>query len=360
MRLAIVLVHYRAAGLAARAVDAFAADLAAAGVEREILIVDNGSDASDREILRELAERPGVRLLDPGANLGYAGGVNRGVAATTAEALVILNPDVFVRPGLTAALLAELATGTGVAGPRFFWDEERRFLLPPGDTTTRRDALFEILAARSAGAARHARRRWRCHARRHWEARGTIPSHHLSGALLAFRRDAWERVGPFDESYPLYFEETDWLRRAAAAGVRSAHVPAAEAIHLHDQSAAGEPRAAEWFAVSARRFRERYHGRFFTRGLGALARGWPARSTEEPAMKLPLALPPGLGAGAWLELSPNPSGYPAAAERLDGLTEGSSWQLPPNLVARLASRKPWRCVLTDARGVEHAAGWLSL
>jgi|CXWL01.1.fsa_nt_gi GT2 family glycosyltransferase len=357
MRLAIVLVHYRAARLVARAVAAFEADLEKAGVEHGFWIVDNGSDAVEVEILRDLAARPGVTLLTPEANRGYAGGANLGVGASEGEALVVMNPDVLVRPGLTAALLGALADGAGAAGPRFYWDEELRMLLPPGDRATRADAVLDLLAARSERWAARARRRWRRHARHHWEARATLSSATLSGALLAFRREAWERLGGFDLRFPLYFEETDWLRRAVRSGVRCVHVPAAEAVHLHKQSTAIEPRAGEWFEISSRRFRERHHGRLLTRSLAALARRWPPlRREPSPALPALVELPAELGEGGWIEVSPNPTGYPAAAERLLG---PGPWRCPPEVAARLAGSGRWRFVLSDARGAEVHTGWLN-
>lgn len=357
MRLAIVLVHYRAARLAARAVAAFDADLAGLGVEHGYWIVDHGSDSSEREILEQLATRPEVTLLTPDANRGYAAGINLGVAASQSEAVVVMNPDVLVRPGLSAALLHALEAGAGIAGPRFFWDEELRMLLPPGDRVTRIDAVADLLAARSDRAASRARRRWRGHARHHWQATGTVRSATLSGALLAFRRDVWDRVGPFDEGYPLYFEETDWLRRARAAGVAAVHVPGAIAVHLHNQSAGGEPRAVDWFEVSARRFRDRHHGRWFTRALAALARRWPPRPRGAADRAVTrVELPAGLDEGSWIEVSPNPTGYPAAGERVRGPGE---WRCPADVAARLSGGGRWRFVLSDARGAELRSGWLT-
>jgi N-acetylglucosaminyl-diphospho-decaprenol L-rhamnosyltransferase len=355
MRLAIILVHYRAAQLAARAVQALRADLEPLKLEHGLWIVDHGSDTTEREILRDLARQPGVHLLEPGQNRGYAGGVNLGVTTSVGDVILIMNPDVLVRPGCTAALLAELAGRAGVAGPRFYWDEEQRVLLPPGDQTSRWDAVLEVLAARSERAARWARRRWRRHARRHWSATTTLRSATLSGAMMAFRRDVWNRVGGFDEGYPLYFEETDWLRRVVAAGIESVHVPAAAAVHLHNQSAATEPRAGQWFETSARRFRERHHGRRFTRTLAAVTRRWPPRSLRGAEPVAGLEIPEAFGAGGWIELSPNPTGYPAAGEPVVG---GQSWNWPPQVAARLTAGERWFFVLSDARGAEVRTGWL--
>lgn len=357
MRLAIILVHYRAAALAARAVAAVRTDLQATGIEHGLWIVDHGSNAAEREILHGLARQPGVTLLEPGENRGYAGGVNLGVTTSVGDLIVIMNPDVIVRPGCLAALVAALAGDAGVAGPRFFWDEQLRFLLPPGDRTTRWDAVLEVLAARSERGARWARRRWRAHARRHWSATTALRSATLSGALMAFRRDVWQRVGGFDEGYPLYFEETDWLRRVVAAGIASVHVPTAVAVHLHNQSAASESRAGQWFEASARRFRERHQGRRFTRTLAALARRWPPRPAREAEPEATLPIPQAVGDDGWIEVSPNPTGYPAAGEPVVG---GQSWSWPPDVAARLTAGERWYFVLSDARGAEVRTGWLKV
>ncbi|MBV8200259.1 MAG: glycosyltransferase, partial [Acidobacteria bacterium] len=246
--LAVVLVHYHTPRLAAAAVGALQRDLAsgpgaAAGLDVEWLLVDNGSDAAGRELLASLP----LRLLEPGRNLGYAGGVNLGVASSRAELVLLMNPDVLVLPGCAAALVDCLRAGAAAAGPRFFWDSGRRLLLPPAERRGRGSELLAVLAAsRGGGWAERARRRSRRHCRRHWLAAAPLPSHSLSGSLLAVRRAAWERVGGFDEGFRLYFEETDWLLRLRRAGLPARFVPAAEAVHLYGRSAALEPRAAEW------------------------------------------------------------------------------------------------------------------
>jgi GT2 family glycosyltransferase len=415
---AVVLVHYHTPALAAEAIAALRAD-DRHGLRIECVIVDNGSDAAGAETLRALAtsasaanrhggdsdrlpaeasllvparnragvgrssvdvagavaaadRNPGyasggnfdVTVLTAGRNLGYAGGVNFGVASTRAPIVIAMNADVVVRPGCLAALRGELLGGSGgcgAAGPRFSWDRAGRLLLPP---TERRDFTSEALArlsARGEGWARAARRRWRGHARRHWEARESIDSYALSGALLAFRRDVWDAIGPFDDGYRLYFEETDWLARLAARGWRGRYVPAAQAVHHYNRSARDEPEARAWFTASARRFEEKHVGRVRARWLrwleatGAGTRDSARRATagaaaaaaaQEPGQQLPgpsnerggvnvmldlahhvggagRAGRAGSAGGAdgadstrWIEISSQPAGYPAAAERL--------------------------------------------
>src|SRR5262245_37999750 len=277
MRVAVILIHYRTPELAAAAVAALQADAGRSGFELEGILVDNGSDDADRA---RLASLPFARL-DPGANLGFAGGVNLGGSRSRAERIVVMNPDVRVLPDCLGALMDALSAGAAIAGPRFYWDESRRMLLPPAEERSRTAELLALLATRGERWAVRARRRWRRHARRHWEAERPLASHALSGSLLAFTRAAWERAGPFDEGYRLYLEETDWLRRAARLGLPACYVPAADAIHLHAQSAVQEPRSAAWFEESARRFRERHYGRWFTALLERLA-GRPRQAPVRP------------------------------------------------------------------------------
>jgi N-acetylglucosaminyl-diphospho-decaprenol L-rhamnosyltransferase len=332
VRLALILVHYHTPDLAAAAVEALRADV---GIDdAEWILVDNGSDAPGRALLESLP----VRRIDPGANLGYAGGVNLGVASSTAEAVIVMNPDVLVVPGCVRALLERLQAGAAVAGPAFYWDRGRRMLLPPGEERGRTAELLAVLSARAA------RRRWRRHARRHWEARGPLASWSLSGSLLAIRRDAWERVGPFDGGYRLFFEETDWLLRARRLGLRSEYVPAAEAVHLYNQSAAREPRSQEWFEESARRFRRLHYGAGFSAVLETLSR----RGRRAPVLPRTAFLD--LPAGAeWVEVSPNPAGFPAAAERLG--PGARSWSLPGEIAARMPGGR-WIVQVTDRAGRE--------
>ncbi|MEO1086543.1 MAG: glycosyltransferase, partial [Acidobacteriota bacterium] len=129
MRLGVVLVHYHTPDLAASAVASLREDAATSKVELEIALVDNGSTAEGRGLLGRLE---GVRLLDPGQNLGYAGAFNLGVKQLAkADAVAVMNPDVRVLPGCLGALAAAVADGAGVAGPRFWWDRRGGFLLPP-------------------------------------------------------------------------------------------------------------------------------------------------------------------------------------------------------------------------------------
>jgi len=358
MKLSVVFVHYRTPDLAAAAVESVRRELArpeAAGLTAEILLVDNGSDTAGRARLAELP----VELVEPGENLGFAGGVNLGVERASGDAFVLANPDVELLAGCLPRLAAALRGGAAAAGPRFVWDRGGRLLLPP---TERRDRASELLARlgdRGPRWAAFVRRRWRRHARRHWRAVEAIASHHLSGALLAVARPAWERVGPFDEGYRLYFEETDWLLRLRRAGLAAVYEPRAVVVHAFARSAAREPRSEAWFEDSRRRFAARWHGERFERLAGRLG-GAPGGAGYPPPLDRPGRPAVDLGelAGAareaplWIEVSPLARGFPAAAERLE---RGSGrWELPASTWEGMTPGT-WRLGLVDDAGRELAA-----
>ncbi len=337
MSLAVVFVHYHAARWLAGAVASLRADLERDGLDAEIIVVDNGSRPDERDLLLGLP----VSYVDAGGNRGYAGALNLGVGQTKADYLFLLNPDVEVLPGCCSALLDALESGAAAAGPRLYWDRTQRLLLPPVETRTRRSECLRTCAPWHPGLTRLARRTWRRHAHSHWAASEPLTSWALSGAFLAIRRDAWARIGPFDEGFRLYFEETDWLERARRQGLRSCLVPAARAVHFYNQSAMREPTAGAWFAESSRRFERRYYGPWFLRAKEAIAAWRPtapplAPGPHDHALEVDLG-PPARSArrAAWVEISPSPLGFPAAAERLRDPTS-QRWTLPADVWSPLA------------------------
>jgi len=269
--ISLIVVNFRAAALAA---DAIRTARAATSSPLQVVIVDNSCDPREAEALRGL----GDALLVSETNRGYAGGINLGRTATTGDVILAANPDVtFAQRSIDE--LAHALDDAAVAGPALFWDEQHRWMLPPGDRDSADEKLDAILASRSrAWFAERDRRRFRKRVA-FWSLTKTTGVRMLSGAVMAIRTKDFDDAGGFDERFRLYFEETDFLRRIAEQRKRIVYVPSARCRHLYNQSASqvgGE--AVARFAESELRYLEKWNGPLLARTLKRIERELPAHA----------------------------------------------------------------------------------
>lgn len=322
----VIIVHYHAAQLVRQAVESLKRDAHDSGLVIRIFVADNGSTPDERELLQACD----VEHLETGRDAGYAGGLNFAFPATSSDSVVVMNEDIIVLPGCLRSLRDQLIRGAAVCGPEFFWDEDRIFRLPCTEERTRRNELLKVSGKRNLTRLHVARQAWRAHARRFWRSTDPLDTTSLSGALLAFRRDAWMTVGAFDEGFQLYFDENDWLFRIRDAGLRSVYVPRAKAIHLHNPKLADDADRSAWATQSFLRFGNRYYGETFMRRLfaagsrPAVVPKWEPLSGGKPSIALNASAD--YAWPLWVELTPSPFGYPAAAACL--VEPATRWQFP--------------------------------
>lgn len=192
-----------------------------------VLVVDNGSTDGSPTILR--AHRPDLDLLALDRNLGFAGAVNRGARralADGAELVWLLNNDTVVAADALSRLVAA-AREHPQAG--LFGCDLRPLDRPERPAPVVRG--FDWL-----------RGRVRMPARTQAEP-GAEPVDLVSACAVLVRAEVFERVGPFDERYFLYFEDVDWALRARRAGFGCRLVHGAVVRHRGSAAARGDPRA---------------------------------------------------------------------------------------------------------------------
>ncbi len=220
----------------------------AGDVPYRLVVVDNASSDDTVAVVRAL--RPEATVIEMGRNAGYAAGVNAAAAAAPgASAVLVLNPDVRLAPGCLPVLVTALEeSGTGIAVPR----------LVDGDgalihSMRRRPTLLRAYADALLGASRAGR----------WPRLGEVVSD--SACYDADARPDWaegstqlvsavclETCGPWDESFFLYSEETEFHLRAGSRGFAVAYVAAAAATHLEGDSGTS-PQL--WTLLTANRLR---------------------------------------------------------------------------------------------------------
>jgi N-acetylglucosaminyl-diphospho-decaprenol L-rhamnosyltransferase len=220
-----------------------------AGIEREILVLDNASSDGSAEAVRQLGND--IRLIALERRTGKAENDSTLMREAEGRYCLLLNEDSELRPGATAALIAALDTDpkAAAATPQLLDSAGKpvpcawRF---PGVGTALAGALFlhRRLTVQSAGGATR---------RVDWGQ---------SSALLV-RREAAAAVDYLDPAFFVYYDECDFAKRLDEAGWHSLFVPTAEAVH-HDQLstdlAEGLPRIVE-FHRNRDLYMRKHHGR---------------------------------------------------------------------------------------------------
>ncbi|HUQ63953.1 MAG TPA: glycosyltransferase family 2 protein [Acidimicrobiales bacterium] len=199
--------------------------LRADGME-EIVVVDNASrDGSATAIA---AEDPQARFVDTGANLGFGTAANRGVAATSSDYVMILNPDAIVEPGGTKMLVDALDTEAALAvvGPRV--ENPDGSLYP---SARRFPDLRTAIGHAFLGFLRPENRFTRDYKMLDHDRSRASEVDWISGTCMLVRRSAFDEVGGFDESYFMYVEDVDLCWRLRRAGWTVGYDPRARVVH---------------------------------------------------------------------------------------------------------------------------------
>ncbi len=262
-----VLLNFRTPDMTLRAAKAALADLRATG--GELVIVDNASDDGSLESMRREIVARGwdadgrVRLIASPVNGGFGAGNNIGIRAgmsdgSTPDYFYILNSDAFPDAGCIAALVNHLETTprAGIACSH----------LRGEDGVTHNTAFrFPSIAGEFEGAARLG-----VISRLLADAQVPLPQPETTqqvdwsaGASMMLRRAMLDEIGLFDETFFLYFEETDLCLRAARAGWTCWYVPQSRIVHIGSVSTGMKTnrRMPRYWYDSRRHYFIKNHGR---------------------------------------------------------------------------------------------------
>ena len=210
-----------------------------------VVVVENGEPGSAKSALSSLLSEPegaALRLVQPGRNLGFGAGANRGLAALAGvealEWVLISNADLVVHPGALDALRSALQDrpAWAMVGPRIYTDtgavypSVRHF---PSLVDAAGHALFALI-----NPANRFTKRYNPGTP---DGEGMVDAGWISGSCFLARRSALEELGGFDEAYFMYAEDMDLCWRAHAAGWGVGFAGAASVTHIQGVSTARYP-----------------------------------------------------------------------------------------------------------------------
>ena len=217
----------------------------------EIVVVDNDSV--------EPPELPSwVRLIRNKENIGFASAHNRGIAASSGDPIVLINPDTVVERDFFEHLEGFFETNprVGISGPRIVDSEgnlqlsARREISALSGFLGRTSLLTRLFPKSSLIKSQF--------------PAVTDQSHPtsvdwVSGACMVIRKETLLDVGPLDERFFMYFEDADLCRRARAAGWLVYYLPQVEIVHHTGASSRSKPMAI-WLLHKSAFLYHRKHG----------------------------------------------------------------------------------------------------
>ncbi len=186
-----------------------------------------------------VANLPGTPAVAPAGGIllendrprGFAANVNRGVRATSADYVIVSNPDAVAAPDAVDELVAfaERHPRAGILGPEMRypdgrWQPSRRRFPTVGGTLVRRTPLRLLFPPD---------RHQRLHYQLDDQPTEPTPADWLLGGFLLVRRTAFDELGGFDEGFRLYGEDIDLAYRAHRAGWDRWLVPSAKVVHKY-------------------------------------------------------------------------------------------------------------------------------
>jgi exopolysaccharide biosynthesis polyprenyl glycosylphosphotransferase len=262
MKLSIIIVNYKTKDLLELCLNSILADQPAdsdrevqAGSQttnygpwtsnnRQIIVIDNHSEDGSVEMVR--GKFPEVQLLVNETNVGYARAINQGIRIAEGEYLLLMNPDVQVKPGAIERMVRFMDENqqVGIVGGK---------LLNPDGTlqySCRTFYTFRTLLLRRTPIRRLFPNSTivRNHLMMDWDHASVREVDWVLGACMLVRRKALEDVGNMDERFFLYFEDVDWCYRMKKGGWKVCYFPHAEMIHLHRRESAQGPTHLTFFS----------------------------------------------------------------------------------------------------------------
>jgi N-acetylglucosaminyl-diphospho-decaprenol L-rhamnosyltransferase len=324
--LGVIIVSWNTCELLCRCLDSLAASFSDSGIAGTVVVVDNGSTDGTPALLR--ARYPGVRLIEAGRNLGFAGGNNLALrllldrsirghvvvdnwqllldnCKTTINNLdpdyvLLLNPDTEVVGDAIPRLVRYLENHADVAlvGPQLRYPDgsrqpSRRRFPTPGVF------FWESTPLELRWPGNPWARRYRC-ADRSDDVEQEVDW--LVGAALLVRRSAIERAGLLDSGFVMYSEELEWQQRIRSVAQRApnaadviAQYPARivylpDAVVIHHEGKSSEQAIARRY-LNFHRSRLRYARMIYGEPFAALLRVF---------LRVAYAAELALEAGKWL------------------------------------------------------------
>ena len=189
---------------------------------KEEIVIDNNSTDRSLEIIQE--EFLEFRLLRNSANLGFAGGMNRGIKEAKGDLILLYNNDAVAHPRSLSVLVERALSNksVGIVGglimfrdpPDVIWSQGGMF--DPVTGTIWSDGLGQTISETTRLKS--------------------LDVDYLSGCVLLIKSEVIKKIGLFDEGFFMSGDDIDFCLRARRAGYECTLDPSALVWHIGSHS----------------------------------------------------------------------------------------------------------------------------
>jgi len=196
-------------------------------IDLEVIVVDNASQDTTTKIIERF--KPEVRLISNQTNSGYAEGNNQGIEISKGDYILLLNPDIELKENCLKLTLDFLENHKDIDG------SAPQLLNPDGSIqpSCREFPDFSILLWEFSGLSfifpkNRIFGRWRMG---YFDFQSSREVDQPMGSCLLLRRKVIQKIGAFDEQFPIFFNDVDLCYRIKNSGGKLYFLPEAKALH---------------------------------------------------------------------------------------------------------------------------------
>ncbi|MBO6497572.1 MAG: glycosyltransferase family 2 protein [Roseivirga sp.] len=205
----------------------------------EVVLVDNGSENSEVEKLREIA---GIKLIENDKNYGFTGGNNIGLKYAFEHGydyLMMLNNDTIVEPGFLEPLINGFDEGTGAVQPKIY-------TMDPPDTIWNAGGKFNkwLGLTKTIGSGAKDNPSFDVQMEVDW----------ITGCAMVFPARMISEIGYLDDNFFILFEDSDWSLRCRTKGYKLKYVPQSRIYHFESATAVSRVKGKEGFRSPFRQY----------------------------------------------------------------------------------------------------------
>jgi len=198
----------------------------------EIFVVDNASSDGSAEMIKE--KYPAINLIINKKNCGFAAANNQAIKEAQGKYILILNSDTIILDGALNKLLDVLRSRpeVGILGAKTL-NKDRTI-----QKTARRDPTL-LTQLFLPSKIKKLFQNWRPFKEYYfddfdYEKETFVPQ--LQGSFLLVKKEVFDKIGPFDEKFFIWFEEVDFCLRARKTGYKILYSPAGSIVHYGGES----------------------------------------------------------------------------------------------------------------------------